>query len=699
MKKRKRWKKRTAVVLTVSCVVFALDAPVGMVPVLSSHTVAETTDQEPVLFPDQNLEWEIRDALHIYGTPITQGAMKQLTKLRFNRGITVSNLEGLQYATNLQTLSADGGIGNDIRDISPLAHLTKLEFLYLSGNTHLSDIRTLSTLTGLKTVRADGCAIQQVPDLSALKQLEKVSMVRNQIQSADFAATVSPSIKELALGVNNISDASPLAGMHNAKISLNVNHILDTSMLDWESNTIESNAQEITLPVQKTGPSQLTLANPVLSMRGEVLPPYRVEDNGIYQEASHQFIWSPLPTQPTGHVSFSFLETSGKGAPYSYSGIITVPYEVVVAAPVTVRYVDTSGNTVAPETTLTGEYGTDYAAQAMAIPTYTLTGTPQNATGTYTESTQTVTFVYEKAAAAAVTVHYESTTGKTIAPEEVLTGKLEATYTATAKTIPGYTLTEQPTNAQGTFTDTAQMVRFIYQATAGAPITVQYLDEAGNALLPEIQLDGTFDDTYQAEALTIAHYTLQEAPSNASGTFTLEPQTVTYRYARTQGETVTVSYVDTDGKTLSPATQLTGAEGAAYHTAPKAITGYHVLRITGQETGMYSTEPQQVTYIYQADTEQGPVDVPPIVPTPAEITPIKGLPTPSPTEEQPSPVTSFVSLQRNPRDVNDEAISNVHLRHVTQTLPATGDQATGWTVVLGGIFFAYGIYYWRKGKC
>ncbi|MBC2388922.1 leucine-rich repeat domain-containing protein, partial [Listeria booriae] len=181
MKKRKRWKKRAAVVLTVSCVVFILDVPVGMVPMLSSHTVAETTDQEPVLFLDQNLEWEIRDTLHIYGTPITQGVMKQLTDLRLNRGRTISNLEGLQYATNLQTLIANGGLGNDIRDISPLAHLTKLDFLNLTGNEHLSDVRALATMTGLKIVRASECAIQQVPDLSALKQLEILSMIRNQI--------------------------------------------------------------------------------------------------------------------------------------------------------------------------------------------------------------------------------------------------------------------------------------------------------------------------------------------------------------------------------------------------------------------------------------------------------------------------------------------------------------------------------------
>ncbi|MBC1502106.1 LPXTG cell wall anchor domain-containing protein [Listeria weihenstephanensis] len=698
MEKKKRWKKSVLVALTVSCVAFTLDIPVAMLPMISAPAVAVTTDNEPVIFPDENLESAIRSALEVYSTPITQGKMKQLKGLRIEEGRGVSSLEGLQYATNLRFLSAAGSsIGSDIRDITPLANLTSLEFLYLLGNEHLSDINTLSTLIGLKTFRGDWCAIQQVPDLTSLKQLELLSLARNQIQRADFASTLSPSVKELELSFNDISDTSPLAGIHNTKIALIGNHILDVSMLDWESNTILSYGQNVTLPVQKTGKSQLTLANPVLSTRGSVLPPTTINDAGIYHEANQQFVWSTLPTQPTGSVSFSYREYNEKGALYN-SGIVTVPYEVADSVPVTVRYVDTAGNTVAPGATLTGEYGTTYTAHAVDIPTYVLTETPENATGSYTETAQTVTFVYDKTDAAPVTARYESTTGKTIAPEEILTGKLDATYTAKDKAIPGYTLTKQPENANGSFTESAQTVRFVYEATAGAPVTVQYVDAQGKALLPETQLNGTFDTTYQAEAPTIAHYTLQDTPTNASGTFTLAPQTVIYRYAQTQGQTVTVSYIDTDGKTLSPDVHLIGSEGTSYQTTAKDITGYHLLRITGQETGTYSAESQQVTYTYQADKEDEIVVVPPVNPKPVdEVVIPPTVPTVpkseeiTPTEESPNPVNSLLAN-------TDESVSSDRMYPANQTLPTTGDKTIDWSVVLGGIVLAYGVYYWRKGR-
>ncbi|WP_221638660.1 MucBP domain-containing protein, partial [Paenilisteria weihenstephanensis] len=496
------------------------------------------------------------------------------------------------------------------------------------------------------------------------------------------------------------SDASPLASIHNTTISLTNNHILDVSMLDWESNTIISYSQKVTLPVQKTGKSQLILPNPVLSTHGTTFPPDAVNDGGTYQEGGQQFVWPTLPTQPTGTVSFSYQERDEKGA-LRNGGIVTVPYEIVEAAPVTVQYVDAAGHTLAPETTLTGEYGTAYTAQTVAIPTYALTETPKNATGTYAETPQTVTFVYDKAEAASVTVHYTSSTGKTLAPAETLTGKLDATYTAKTREIPGYILTKQPENAQGSFTDAAQTVNFMYAATAGKPITVQYVDEQGKALAPETQLDGTFDDTYQAEAPTIAHYTLQHTPANASGTFTLASQTVTYRYAQTQGQTVTVSYTDTDGKALAPAVLLTGAEGASYQTTAKDIAGYHLLRVTGQETGTYSEEPQQVTYLYQADKKGEiivvpPVDpklvdkvvIPPTVPKPETITP---------AEESAKPIIAPSSVLTNTGTTN-ALPSGDRVYPTSETLPNTGDQATDWSVMLGGILLAYGVYYWRKGK-
>ncbi|POQ86050.1 MucBP domain-containing protein, partial [Listeria monocytogenes] len=52
--------------------------------------------------------------------------------------------------------------------------------------------------------------------------------------------------------------------------------------------------------------------------------------------------------------------------------------------------------------------------------------------------------------------------GKTLAPSETLNGNVGDTYNATAKQIDGYTLSAEPTNATGQFTNSAQTVNYIY---------------------------------------------------------------------------------------------------------------------------------------------------------------------------------------------------------------------------------------------
>ncbi|MBC1489632.1 MucBP domain-containing protein, partial [Listeria sp. FSL L7-1485] len=62
-----------------------------------------------------------------------------------------------------------------------------------------------------------------------------------------------------------------------------------------------------------------------------------------------------------------------------------------------------------------------------------------------------------------VTVKYVDTEGNEIASSETLSGNVDDNYTSEAKTIAGYTLTETPSNATGTFSDTAQTVTYVYQ--------------------------------------------------------------------------------------------------------------------------------------------------------------------------------------------------------------------------------------------
>ncbi|HBI1695026.1 TPA: MucBP domain-containing protein, partial [Enterococcus faecalis] len=64
---------------------------------------------------------------------------------------------------------------------------------------------------------------------------------------------------------------------------------------------------------------------------------------------------------------------------------------------------------------------------------------PSNATGTYKEETQTVTYVYKRQQGA-VQVKYVDEQGREVAPTETLTGNVGEKYETQAKEIPGYAL-------------------------------------------------------------------------------------------------------------------------------------------------------------------------------------------------------------------------------------------------------------------
>ena len=110
-----------------------------------------------VTFPDANLEAAIREALGTAtGEAITVAELASLSDLNVSRrGITITNLSGIQYCINLTTLHLTG---NQISDISPLASLTNLIALLIEDN-QISDISALVENSGLgegDTVNLEG---------------------------------------------------------------------------------------------------------------------------------------------------------------------------------------------------------------------------------------------------------------------------------------------------------------------------------------------------------------------------------------------------------------------------------------------------------------------------------------------------------------------------------------------------------------
>ena len=95
--------------------------------------------------PDPNLRAAVENALgKAPGTPIAPAEMAALTRLEA-RNVNISNLTGLEHATNLTMLQ----LGNNyISDISPMVGLTKLTGLFLQGN-NISNLSPLVANTGL----------------------------------------------------------------------------------------------------------------------------------------------------------------------------------------------------------------------------------------------------------------------------------------------------------------------------------------------------------------------------------------------------------------------------------------------------------------------------------------------------------------------------------------------------------------------
>ena len=286
--KRDTWTEQfSEVIVALSSPDSTVDKPV----VLQTERIPGAS----VHIPDVKLRAAIAEALgKAPSATITVEEMATLTHLAAE-GMDIQDLEGLQFATNLEDLNLRGnplsdlsplsglttlkevrfsgeslsdlsplaglmnleGVGfwrTSISDLSPLAGLTKLRWLEfqvspvsdlspLAGLTNLKRLNTYATkepdlsplkgLTGLKELVIGGSKISNVSPLAGLINLEHLGLFGN-----DRISDISPlaslkNLEELDLSTNKISNVSPLAALRNLKVLyLQRNNISDISPLD-----------------------------------------------------------------------------------------------------------------------------------------------------------------------------------------------------------------------------------------------------------------------------------------------------------------------------------------------------------------------------------------------------------------------------------------------------------------------------------
>ncbi|MBC2184609.1 LapB repeat-containing protein [Listeria sp. FSL L7-0253] len=223
---------------------------------------------------------------------------------------------------------------------------------------------------------------------------------------------------------------------------------------------------------------------------------------------------------------------------YTYRAIQAEP---ILAKDVTVNYQDEFGAEISEAEVLTGEIGESYTTAPKIIEGYILMETPTNADGIFTETPQTVTYVYRLEStqvAANITVKHLDESSNELAPTEVLSGKIGEAYTTKAKQLEGYSLVKVPNNASGNFTTEAQTVIYLYKKNAipTSKIIVKYEDITGKELATSNVLTGNIHDSYTTTPKEIKGYTLILKPANASGKFMAEAQTIKYIYRANKDE-------------------------------------------------------------------------------------------------------------------------------------------------------------------
>ncbi|EAE7282038.1 cell surface protein [Listeria monocytogenes] len=143
---------------------------------------------------------------------------------------------------------------------------------------------------------------------------------------------------------------------------------------------------------------------------------------------------------------------------------------------------------------------------------------------------------------------------------------------------------------------------------AAHDLTVNYVDEAGAEIHEPQTVSGNVGDDYDVTTpefeLSIDKYELdtEQMPTNGIGTLSSEAQTVTYVYKKMEGAPVTVKYVDESGNEITTSDTLTGKLDDSYQAKAKEIAGFTLdnNKLPANASGVFETNPQTVTYVYQA---------------------------------------------------------------------------------------------------
>ena len=227
------------------------------------------------------------------------------------RNANISDLTGLEYATNLTHLYLDGEDveaedrfinSNSVSDLSPLAGLIDMRLLTLEGN-NITDISVIAGLTNLITLNLGDNNISDISAIAGLTNLQRLGLYGNPISDISSVSGLA-NLTVLALGINSITDISALAGLTNlTHLWLFHNSISDISPL--------------------AGLTQLTYLHLRDNSISDISP--LVQNTGLGSEDSVNVAGNPL-NAPAIHIHIPVLQ--GRGVIVEFDDIVAQPADI-----------------------------------------------------------------------------------------------------------------------------------------------------------------------------------------------------------------------------------------------------------------------------------------------------------------------------------------------------------------------------------
>ncbi|MDE0009982.1 MAG: sigma-70 family RNA polymerase sigma factor [Candidatus Poribacteria bacterium] len=177
--------------------------------------MTEQTEPSETWMPDAALWTAVRGELGLLpGVPLTKETLLRLERIEVNNNDTL-NLTGLEFATNLKTLTLDGN--NHITGLRSIANLINLVELRIwrqedAPPTNL-DILLLANLTNLEELAIEGSGISDISILAGFVKLQRLYLENNHIEDFSPLAGLT-NLQELRIRNNRAIDFRPLVPLN-----------------------------------------------------------------------------------------------------------------------------------------------------------------------------------------------------------------------------------------------------------------------------------------------------------------------------------------------------------------------------------------------------------------------------------------------------------------------------------------------------